>query len=89
MFFRFRTRMVDFSENFKNGFDGKPCQLCQLPNTVDNEQHFLKCDKISNNVADILTVKEDKLFATNYTIDPSAIKILIKALKKRKLLMTK
>ena len=86
-FFKFRTRMEDFSENFKNGGDSLPCPLCQQSNSLDNEQHFVKCQVISKNMTEILSVKEDELFTTNLPIDLVLIRIVIKALKKRKLLL--
>ena len=79
--------MEDFSENFKNGFDSLPCRLCQQTKSLDNEQHFLKCEVISKNMAEILSVDEAELFTTNSPIDPATIRIVTKALKHRKLLL--
>ena len=46
--FKFRTRMANFSENFKGGNDTKPCPLCETG--LDTQAHSFQCRVIKQNI---------------------------------------
>ena len=85
--FRFRTRMENFSENFKNGSESNQCLVCMEPDTLDNEHHFIKCDVLSGIIPEMLSLKHQELFTTTDTFNQMALKTLVKAMDQRKLLL--
>ena len=48
--FKFKTRMANFSENFKEGGQTKPCPMCKEPNALDTQRHSLMCKVIFTNI---------------------------------------
>ena len=42
--FAFRTRMSEFSENFRNGGPSIPCKLCYLH--VDSQNPAINCEEV-------------------------------------------
>ena len=48
--FKFKTRMANFSEKFKEGGQTKPCPMCQEPNALDTQRHSLTCNVIETNI---------------------------------------
>ena len=48
--FKFKTRMANFSENFKEGGSTKACPLCREPNALDTQRHSLVCRVIVANI---------------------------------------
>ena len=48
--FKFKTRMANFSENFKEGGQTKPCPMCKEPNALDTQRHSLMCKVIVTNI---------------------------------------
>ena len=81
--FKFRTRMADVHENFKNSYTYKAlCPLCQKEK--DDQSHLLKCEKIQNACPELkvatnyLDIFSDDCFQISKTT-----KLLSKALKTR------
>ena len=62
--FKFKTRMANYSENFKAGNETKPCPLCK--EGLDTQRHSLVCKVIKQNIKvnmmyeDIFHTKVDK-----------------------------
>ena len=87
--FKFRTRMVNVNENFKNNFQYEDlCPICKK--SQDNQNHLLECQKlrdinpslnVNRNYLDIF--KDDSL-----KVYESA-RILIKAFETRKKILDK
>ena len=48
--FKFKTRMANFSENFKEGGQTKPCPMCKEPNALDTQRHSFVCKVIVTNI---------------------------------------
>jgi hypothetical protein len=48
--FKFKTRMANFSENFKEGGQTKPCPLCKDSHALDTQMHSLLCKVIVTNI---------------------------------------
>ena len=46
--FKLRTRMENYSENFKGGSATKPCPLCGL--TEDTQEHSFQCRTVKENI---------------------------------------
>ena len=54
--FKFRTRMENFSENFKGGKSTKPCPLCGI--SEDTQSHSFHCKIINENIKVEGTLKD-------------------------------
>ena len=92
-YFRFRTRMETFVDNFKNGFTDITCSLCLQNDSnseevsfVDAQQHFLNCSAIVDMVPEISTLIPQEIYLTT-KVDIKTIKILLKAMEIRKELL--
>ena len=86
-YFKFRTRMEDFSDNFKNGSVDNYCRLCYKFNDKneqyeDSQQHFLNCNVMLKEEPAISELVKDKIYSTK-KVDYHQVKILIKAIEKR------
>ena len=46
--FKFKTRMANFSNNFRGGKETKPCPLCD--DGPDTQRHSLECKVIKQNI---------------------------------------
>ena len=55
--FKFKTRMANFSENFKEGGQTKPCPMCKEPNVLDTQRHSLLCKVIECSYEEIFYSK--------------------------------
>ena len=78
--FKFKTRMANFSENFKEGGFTKPCPLCKQTNELDTQQHSLSCRVIKENIEH--DVKYEDIFFSD--VDVKTAKVLDNILKFRK-----
>ena len=90
LYFRFRTRMEDFSENFKNGAIETTCSLCLKQDSQlifsDSQQHFLICKVVIDKVPKIVHLLEKEIYSVN-NVNIEAVKVLVKAIEARKLLL--
>ena len=86
-YFKFRTRMEDFADNFKNGSFDISCRLCSQSNDSekypDSQQHFLNCKVMIKEEPDISTLVEREMYSTKKNINYQKVKILLKAIDKR------
>jgi hypothetical protein len=48
--FKYKTRMANFSDNFRGGEATKPCPLCNEENALDTQQHSLLCKVTKGNI---------------------------------------
>ena len=81
--FKWRTRMADFKNNFKNGNPENACPFgC---NQDDSQEMFLKCPVIISNVSELKTSKVvySDIFSRNVSKIKSAGELLRKAFKVR------
>ena len=79
--FKFRTRMADFGENFRAGYDGVLCPLC-IEN-FDDQSHAFKCRVIKNEIE----IKGDINEIYGEKISKETAKTATKILKIRKELL--
>ena len=82
--FKFRTRMADVNENFKNNFKYEGvCPLCKI--SQDNQSHLLICPKLRD-VNPTLNVKRNymDIFSNDVLKVYECTRILIEALQTRK-----
>ena len=56
--FKYKTRMANFSDNFRAGEATKPCPLCNEANALDTQQHSLLCRVIKENIQIDTTYEE-------------------------------
>ena len=56
--FKFKTRMANFSNNFRGGKDAKPCPLCN--DSPDTQGHSLLCKVVKQNVQ--VNIKYGEIF---------------------------
>ena len=87
-YFKFRTRMEDFADNFKNGANSIACPLCSmeddnLESYIDSQQHFFSCRVIGAAVPEISKIGIKQIYSTK-TFNHQEVKILLQALEKRK-----
>ena len=75
--FHFRTRMANFSENFRGQEDQKPCQVCG--NHVDCQEHSVNCAETMKNVNK--KGKYEEIFSSHISRDTAIM--LEQILKKR------
>ena len=64
--FKFKTRMAQFSENFKEGGQTKSCPLCKEPNALDTQRHSLVCTVIVQNID--IDIQYEEIFFSNITV---------------------
>ena len=64
--FRFRTRMANFSENFKGAGGTKICPLCEEPNALDTQLHSLKCKVITGNMD--VNIEYEEIFYSKVSV---------------------
>ena len=95
-YFKFRTRMEDFANNFKNGANSIACPLCSneddnvesneddnVESYIDSQQHFFSCRVIVAAVPDISKVEMQEIYSTK-KFNHHDVQILLQALEKRK-----
>ena len=58
--FKYKTRMANFSDNFRGGQPTKQCPLCKEENSLDNQQHSLVCKVTKQNVQ--IDVRYEEIF---------------------------
>ena len=63
--FKFRTRMANFGENFKNGREQVPCPLCN--SHLDTQSMAFQCPKLKLEV--VIKRKYEDLFKDDIPID--------------------
>ena len=90
-YFKFRTRMEDFKENFKNGSTDTNCSLCTNHDSSqyfpESQKHFLKCTVISDQIPEISKLFEKEIYSTE-KVNIEAVKTLLEAIEIRKLLLS-
>ena len=87
--FKWRTRMINFKCNFRNGNDNISCVLgCK---DIDSQELVLECPKIISHLPDIesTTIKYSDIFSNNVIKIKSAGDLLQKAFKVREQLIDK
>lgn len=89
-YFKFRTRMDDFSDNFKNGATDLDYCLCSWKEGLqftDSQQHITNnCQVVSDKMPEMLNIKGKDIYSTKST-NFKLIKILISAIETRKTLL--
>ena len=48
--FKYRTRMSNFWKNFKGNSPPQICPLCRQENSIDSQEHSLKCETIKRSL---------------------------------------
>ena len=85
--FRYRTRMVDVKNNFKNGNLTTSCLLCLKQNNIeeDTQQHLLKCPTVHKEDPKLIsnTVNYNDIFSRNIFNIKKTVEALTKALNIR------
>ena len=79
--FAFRTRMSDFSENFRNGGPSTPCKICNLH--IDSQAHGVNCPEVLKNVNK--TGNYQEIFTDNISSDTATMLEAIMKYRKNKL----
>ena len=93
-YFKFRTRMEDFANNFKKGANSIACPLCSneddngdeddnVESYIDSQQHFFSCRVIVAEVPEISKLDIREIYSTK-KFNHHDVKILLQALEKRK-----
>ena len=84
--FKFRTRMTQVNENFKNNFQYESiCPICKDPNENDDQNHLLNCKKLN----DLCPIKRNyfDIFSNDIIKIYETIRILMRAMETRKKLL--
>ena len=79
--FLFRTRMADFSENYRGQGPQKPCQICTFH--VDSQAHSVNCSLTMENIRTKGNYNE--IFSSNISIETAAMLEQIIAYRNNKL----
>jgi hypothetical protein len=82
IYFKFRTRMEDFKENFKNGSIDTNCSLCLKFHHLyfsDSQQHFVKCAVLTAKIPDMSQLCKTDIYSTDQ-VNIEIIKILLQAI---------
>ena len=81
--FRYRTRMADFKNNFKNGNTNISCLLC--PIGEDSQNHILECEVIVAECPEIKmnTIQYEDIFSRDVNENKKALLALTKAVQTR------
>ena len=79
--FLFRTRMADYSENYRGQGPQKPCQICQLH--VDSQTHSVNCSLTMKHVRTQGNYNE--IFSSNISIETATMLQQIVAYRDKKL----
>ena len=58
--FKYKTRMANFSDNFRGGQPTKQCPLCKDESSLDTQQHSLVCKVTKQNVQ--IDVRYEEIF---------------------------
>ena len=91
LLFSLRTRSIDVKNNYKNKYKfNMRCQICEDENSVDSEEHYLKCTKILENIddnIDILNARHGDIFSKNIDEQISITKIFQTVFKIRQKLL--
>lgn len=88
-YFKFRTRMADFSANF--GAQNIPCSLCNKRDInsqyLDSQPHFLVCQVVINEVLKLSSINHQDIYSTK-KVNTSSVKTLLEALDRREQLLS-
>ena len=79
--FLFRTRMADFSENFRNGSEVQHCRMCYL--FPDSQSHSVNCVETMKNVK--VKGKYEEIFTNNISCETASMITNILDVRKNKL----
>ena len=79
LLFTLRTKMLDVKQNFKSQFKNLQCRICEDKNSIEDEDHILKCVKFNDNednisFSDVYGNTDDQL---------KAVKIFKKIMRRR------
>ena len=84
---KFRTRMSEMKNNFKNRYENHLCQLCQAEN--DDQIHLFECEVLMNKCEDLdqnTTIEYEDIFSSSLINQVDAIRLINKIWgKKRKI----
>ena len=69
--FKFRTRMANFSDNFRGGEPTKKCPLCNDGDHLDTQKHSLVCKVIKENIQ--TDINYDTIFYSNIGVEVAKI----------------
>ena len=87
LLFSLRTRSIDVKRNYKNKYKfNMKCHLCQDESEIESEEHYLKCQKILQNIDDkeiLLTAKYENIFSNDIEKQISITKVFDKIFKLR------
>ena len=83
LLFKFRTRMEDFGENFKNGNENIVCRLCKDDNKMDSQNHLLECPIINNLLPETKGANLRDIYSKDELKNKKIVEILVKAMKSR------
>ena len=51
LLFKLRTRMLDGKSNFLHYYNNNvTCRTCGVPDSIENEQHLLKCENLRSEI---------------------------------------
>ena len=63
LLFKLRTRMLDVKSNFLNYYNNNvTCRTCGVPDSIENEQHLLKCENLRSEIEPDSDVNFEYLF---------------------------
>ena len=79
--FLFRTRMADFSENFKNDNLTQPCKMCHL--FKDSQVHAVNCNETMKHVSKNGNI--DEVYTNNISRETAIMITQIEKARKNKL----
>ena len=79
LLFTLRTKLLDVKQNFKSQFKNLQCRICEDKNSIEDEDHILKCVKFNDNednisFSDVYGNADDQL---------KAVKIFKKIMRRR------
>ena len=77
--FKFRTRMAEVKNNFKNKYTNKLCPLCKLEE--EDQYHLFNCRMLLDNcqeLAENISVEYEDIFSTSLKKQEAAAKLLSK-----------
>ena len=80
--FKFRTRMAEFKNNFRNKYENIQCRLCK--SETDDQPHLFYCQILINNckeLAENSLIEYEDIFSTKLKQQQKAIKLIAKVWK--------
>ena len=90
LLFKFRTRMAEFKNNFRNKYENLQCRLCK--SEIEDQPHLFYCQILINNceeLAENSDIEFEDIFSTNLKQQQKAIKLIAKIWKVREKLESK